>query len=308
MNKFLKAIRNPAYTLHILNSRYLKIYLKEQIFPHSQEYRSESEKQRGYSNSVLKALKSQKLFDNFKQDYHYQETLEHVSKEQGREYLNILEARKDSLLDQALNSVLISDKVGNPIKFYYGNYKIPFSPTTLRYLKVASDIKLLFGESLGYVAEIGCGYGGQALVIDQLLNTNLIKLFDLPYVNKLIERYLNSFILRSAYKTAILNQETVEEYDLVISNFAFSELPKILQIKYIEKVISKSKKGYLTMNSGITGSNSIGKLSINDLKQVLPNFQIIKEEPLTSQNNYIIVWGYNKKTFKNFTERVILNS
>jgi len=62
------------------------------------------------------------------------------------------------------------------------------------------------------------------------------------------------------------------------------------------------------MNSGITGSNSIGKLSINDLKQVLPNFQIIKEEPLTSQNNYIIVWGYNKKTFKNFTERVILNS
>ena len=304
MNKIIKVLRDPVYALHALNSRYLKIYFNEQNFPHSEEDRSESEKQRGYSNSILKALKSQKAFENFKQNYSYQETLEHVSKEQGREYLNILEARKEKLLDQALNSILVSDKIGNPTKFFYGKYKIPFSPTTLRYLKVTSDIKILFGEDIGKVTEIGCGYGGQALAIDQLLKPTFIKLFDLPYVNKLIERYLNSFIIKSAYKTAILNQEIAEKYNLVISNYAFSELPKTLQIKYIEKVLSKSTKGYLTMNSGISGSNSLGKLTQKDLKKLLPDIEIIEEDPLTSPHNYIIVWGHNKKNLMKFFKKL----
>ena len=60
-----------------------------------------------------------------------------------------------------------------------------------------------------------------------------MKLFDLPKVNKLIERYLNSHLLKGSYKTTTLNQEISEKYDLVISNYAFSELPKSLQIKYI---------------------------------------------------------------------------
>jgi hypothetical protein len=48
------------------------------------------------------------------------------------------------------------------------------------------------------------------------------------------------------------------------------------------------------MNTGMGDDRSSGKLSIAELKELLPEFSIISEEPLTANQNYIIVWGYNK--------------
>lgn len=196
--------------------------------------------------------------------------------------------------------------VGNPIKYSFPGIGIRLSPTTLRYLKVASDLKLLFGNNLGYVAEIGGGYGGQTLVNDQLLNVTCAKIFDLPIVNKLIDRYLNSHLLNGAYETTFINKELQTKYDLVISNYAFSELPMELQKVYIRKVVAQSSRGYLTMNSGLGGKRSIGKLNIFDLKEHLPEFAIFDENPQTSEHNYIICWGHNSEAAAlNFTERLI---
>ena len=47
-------------------------------------------------------------------------------------------------------------------------------------------------SDVGNVAEIGCGYGGQTLVNDQLLNVESARLFDLPFVNKLIDLITNN--------------------------------------------------------------------------------------------------------------------
>jgi hypothetical protein len=58
-------------------------------------------------------------------------------------------------------------------------------------------------------------------------------------------------MLKSSYHTTSLNQHQGDViYDLVISNYAFSELPSELQTRYIEKIILKAKRGYLTINSG----------------------------------------------------------
>ena len=149
------------------------------------------------------------------------------------------------------------------------------------------------GDDLGSVAEIGCGYGGQALVNDQLLEVKHTTLFDLPFVNKLIERYLDTYLLNGAYKVTTINKEVCRDYDLVISNYAFSELPKKLQLKYIDKLLAKSSRGYLTMNSGLVDSCSAGKLSIDELRDILPQFEVFEENPLTSPYNYIIAWGYD---------------
>jgi hypothetical protein len=194
----------------------------------------------------------------------------------------------------ALSTVLKSDEVGNPIKYHYEGYENSLSPTTLRYLKVASDLKKFFGSSLGQVAEIGCGYGGQTLVNDQLLTVHSARLFDLPFVNKLIDRYLNVHLLNGAYLTSTINKEEPRNYDLIISNYAFSELPKTLQLTYIKKILAKSKKGYLTMNSGLRNDRSLEKFTLNELKELLPEFRTIKEEPLTADQNYIIVWGHSE--------------
>ena len=300
MSKLSKALKNPGYAIRVIVTRIMRISLMEKVFAHAKEYRSDSENGT-YASAVMQALKSQKSFDNFKRSYLYREILEHVSREQGRSYLNILESRNDLILSQGLETVLKSDDVGNPIKYQYEKYSSLLSPTTLRYLKVTSDLQILFGPRLGRVAEIGCGYGGQALVNDQLLNIQHATLFDLPFVNKLIDRYLNAHLLKGAYATTVINKAEPCHYDLVISNYAFSELPKKLQLAYIEKVLAKAKSGYLTMNSGLRNSRSIGKLDIKDLRELLPEFAMIEEEPLTGDQNYIIVWGCSQEALeKNF--------
>ena len=294
MGKLTKAIKNPRHAAYVISARYSSDRLKPKVFAHAKEYRSDSENGM-YASAVLRALRNQKSFENFKRQYSYRDILEHVSREQGSEYLAVLTDRNDGLLERGLKSVLVSDEIGNPIKFKYAEYSSPLSPTTLRYLKVASDLQLLFGTDLGNVAEIGVGYGGQTLVNDQLLHVQTAKLFDLPFVNKLVERYLNSHLLSGAYRTTVINQEVPSKYDLVISNYAFSEMPKNLQVSYIAKVLAQSSAGYLTMNSGLSQERSVGKLLLAELRQLLPGFDVLEENPLTSQGNYVIVWGHNKE-------------
>jgi len=298
MDKIVKALKNPRHAIHVVMSQLLKINLRANFFSHAKEYRSDSENGK-YASAVINALKNQKAFDNFKRSYSYRDILEHVSEDQGKQYLRILESRNDGILAAAIDTVLTSDYIGNPIKFKYEKYSKPLSPTTLRYLKVASDLKILFGSDLGQVAEIGCGYGGQTLVNDQLLNVKSVSLLDLPFVNKLINRYLNTHLLKGAYYTSVINKEIPQDYDLVISNYAFSELPKNVQLAYIEKVLSKAKRGYLTMNSGLGNKRSNGKLSLDELRDLLPKFLVIEEEPLTMEQNYLIVWGYSKELLEN---------
>lgn len=263
---------------------------KTALFFHRSEFRSDSENGR-YAASIDRALKSQVAFDNFKRDKHYREILEHVSREKGAQYLEILQSRNDGILDLGLNSVLVSDDIGNPIKHSYEGFPVALSPTTLRYLKVASDLRLLFGDELGNVAEIGCGYGGQALVNDQLLKVTFATLFDLPIVSRLIERYLDSYLLRGGYQATTINKTIAADYDLVISNYAFSELPKEVQMAYVNKILRTSKRGYLTMNSGLSGDRSIGKFGLGELRNLLPEFNVFQENPETSPHNYVIIWG-----------------
>ena len=255
---------------------------------------SDSEKTGYYTAEIRKILLSQRKFQNFKRNRIYNSILEHVSKEQGTKYLEVLRHRNDEILSDSLNSFLSLDHIGNPRKYNYEEGLI--SPTSLRYVKVASDLRRLFGPNLESVAEIGCGYGGQTLASMMLNQYVNFTLFDLNDVNKLISRYLNNFILDGSFKTTTLNEfDANKNFDLVISNYAFSELPQQLQKKYIEKVLLKSKMGYLTMNTGYYEEDFGNKISLQEFKKYIPDIEIYAEEPKTGPNNYIIVWGNTGK-------------
>jgi hypothetical protein len=222
--------------------------------------------------------------------------LEHVSRAQGQEYLEIIKNEAHDLLGM-LDKLKINDEVGSPLLYEYPDVGW-ISPTTLRYIKVAADIRNLFGDlALARIAEIGVGYGGQFLILDQLYRMRYF-LYDLPPVLEFASKYLESHILNSSYEAITLNQyDGVGEYDLVISNYAFSELPRQLQQKYIEKIIYKSKRGYLTMNSGLP--NSVfknNKMTIDELRKHLPEFEILEERPNTTPGNYIIVRGHKQES------------
>lgn len=245
-----------------------------------------------YVVAVKEAVYDFHAFTKFKQDPRYTAILEHASIQQGNECIEIIRSKSPNLITR-INDFKKNDLEGGAITHQYEEIG-EISPSTLRYLKVASDIKTIFGENLsGNIAEVGVGYGGQLLINDEIFNFNEYHLFDLPPVLKLASKYLECHLLNNCYQTYTLNQHNgCIDYDLSISNYAFSELPSKLQIKYIEKIFSKSRRGYLTMNSGLTNSAfQTDKLSLAELKNLLPKFDIIDEKPLTHPGNYIIVWG-----------------
>ena len=100
------------------------------FFVHSSDFRSDSENGR-YAKAVSDLLKNQNNFDNFKVNKTYRAILEHVTEAQGSSYLEILRSRNDSMLEAGLRTVLVSDFVGNPIKYSFPGIGIRLSPTTL---------------------------------------------------------------------------------------------------------------------------------------------------------------------------------
>lgn len=245
-----------------------------------------------YLLAVKRATDNYNEFTKFKQNHDYKAVLEHTTKIQGDEYLEAIQLQSPNLI-KLFEEFKKNDLVGGAITYTFKNVG-QVSPSTIRYVKVLSDILNLFGEDIGErIAEIGVGYGGQMLIIDKVIKFKCYDLFDLQPVLNLAVKYLESQIINSAYKPLTLNQHDGDvEYDLVISNYAFSELPKLLQKKYIEKIMNKSKRGYLTMNSGKPNSAFKGDhLSLSELSKLLPKFDVLDEKPLTFRDNYIIVWN-----------------
>ena len=159
------------------------------------------------------ALHHDKL-KNFRRNFLYRSVLEHVSYSQGLKY-----ATHINLFDKGnLTLESIETDVGNPVKFYYNNYKW-ISPTTLRYLKVALEIESIFGtRTFDSICEIGAGYGGQARVISQTFHVKKYLIFDLVQVNLLIEKFLSTTTNSDIFQARTIGEATKEKFDLVISN------------------------------------------------------------------------------------------
>jgi len=244
-----------------------------------------------YPELARRAAQDVRIFAHFKRNKTYRGILEHVTEEQGEVYLEQIQKRWPGIVDE-IERFKINDEVGDPIRFTYPLVG-EISSTTLRYLKVACDLRELFGDLTAFdVVEVGCGYGGQFLLTDLLWQLGSWTMFDLDPVLQLISRYLESHVVNSVYKPTTLNRfdNRANGFDLAISNYAFSELPKAFQLKYISKVLSKAKRGYLTMNSGkVTGNGQ--HLTIDELRVHFPFLLILDEIPLTSAENYILVWG-----------------
>lgn len=289
-DKLQKAIADPKLAIHYAHGKLLAMFHQKSYVGAKENTRAQSDDGL-YVRIVQRAVSNPRIFHTFKRHPHYQNILGRDLPEDGVRFFSVIKNFYPELAD-SIDLFKINDSVGAPLVFNYPGIG-QISPNTLRYVKTAGHIKSIFGDCFRNIAEIGGGYGGQFLILDQIFSFKNYTLFDMLPVTALTQKYLESFVLNNAYEISTLNQCSGEScYDLVISNFAFSELPAPLQRKYIDKVLSKSKRGYLTMNSGIYSSpfNS-GKLMIDELKELLPKFEIIEEKPF-EVGRYIIVWGH----------------
>jgi hypothetical protein len=245
-----------------------------------------------YLDEVNKFLKSETKFKKFRKSYRYKSILEHLSYRQGLSYFKIIRESKVSKTE-LIKLAGRNDSIGSPRRFKY-DVGLCVSPTTLRYIKVSLDLEKFFGKNLGKVLEIGAGYGGQASILFQTHDIEKYEVIDLEEVQRLIGKYLILLGLSERVGMQNLNSSDFAP-DLVISNYAFSELPRELQLEYCQKILSRSKSGYLTMNSGLTDvtGRSKGKMTIAEIQSYLPNSKVLREDPLTGPDNYILVWGHN---------------
>ena len=246
-----------------------------------------------YPDFCAQAAKNDEIFADFKRAPQYQSVLEHVSYDQGKDYLKILKNKYPQLLE-SINKCKENDLLGNPIQFNFGRKIGNVAPTTLRYMKVSGDLTHLFGELKNKnIIEIGGGYGGQCKILSTLTSFAKYTIVDLPEAGLLAEKYLKLLNVDNVFIESSESFVGAPHYDLVISNYAFSEISRDEQIQYIEKILNRSNCGYMTYNftSDYYGINS---LTLNELLDLLkiPNrdIQMLAEDPLTAPDNIIIVW------------------
>ena len=246
-----------------------------------------------YEQQLSRLLKSKKRLSDFRRKYDYREILEHVTYTQGKSYLEQIQEYSPQNYIELIEKNKANDLFGNPYEYQYpGVGRV--SPTTLRYISTAIDIfEIIRLNKESVVAEIGVGYGGQAAILERMYGIRNYSAFDLPSVIQLSNVYLNSVNSKLKFTSSEFSADKNTTWDVVISNYAFSELHRDLQLSYIKHVIAKSKSGYMIMNSGrsnITG-RSEGKLSLDEIRSYIPNLQVKEEVPLTGPDNYIIYWN-----------------
>jgi len=242
-----------------------------------------------YPQICIEASNDYRLFNDFRRNPIYNQILEHVSEKQGNEYLQIIS--NDLEIMAKMDDFKANDKWGNPRVYDYPNIG-KISPTTLRYIKVLLDIKKHFQCIDKYaICEIGVGYGGQCRVINAYYKPATYCLVDIQPALSLAQRFLDNYILHSTLIYRTMNELEKRDYDLVLSNYAYTELPRTIQDVYLEKIILNSKSGYITYNE--VTPLEFHSYKSDELIALIPGSRLLKEEPLTHPRNCIIVWERN---------------
>jgi len=206
-----------------------------------------------YLNACRAAAQGSDFFRGFKTNPAYTHVLEHVSREEGQQYLDEIDIDYEDKLDE----IKENDRYGTPMTCSYDGIGF-ISPTTLRYLKNTSDIVNKFGTSFDSIVEIGGGYGGLCKVMSSFVKFEQYLLLDLEECNMLSRKYLSLFDLPTMSYQAEEIVDVENNFDLLISNYALSECNRETQMMYIERFVKKSDKFYLMHNDFHADNGNMG--------------------------------------------------
>lgn len=242
--------------------------------------------------TIVRGVLDETCDHNFRACAEYQDVLEHVSYDLALQYLQGLENWRPwrKLLASELTAQF--REIGSPPTFPFrtGGISQVLNPTFIRYAHVAKDLEERFGTLAGLtVGEIGVGFGGQAAVSHETISLNEIFLFDLPEVNDLAKCFLSKTSPNVSVKTVDGRNPLRTQVDLVVSNYAFSELARDVQESYFENVIQHSTRGYMLWNR--LSETRQGGMTPEALVSRIPNARIESERPLSFKGNVLITWS-----------------
>ena len=240
-------------------------------------------------------------FRIFRQDTVYTSIVETLTREGGDQYLQFILKKDPSILD-FVDQFITSDMIGNPFKYkylikrnFFTKKYITIAPTTLRYIKVLSDLRKFFGSLNDLrIVEIGAGYGGQCKIIADIFKFKSYVIFDIDPAIALTRKFLEHFQIPDAECRNVSGINRWENFDLCISNYAFSELCRSEQEKYIP-IILNSTMGYFTCNFQ-THTFEPEQFTAIDLMNMHNDSKVITDSGYLPQIDYVqkidlIIWG-----------------
>jgi putative sugar O-methyltransferase len=156
-------------------------------------------------------------------------------------------------------------------------------------VKVVGDLIRLFGPLDGMrIIEIGAGYGGQCLAVSTVASPASYVQVDLDPCLALQRAYLGAFDVTAEFVRPDQLPEDAR-YDLVVSNYAFSECVGRVQRHYVERVLTRADRGYLTMNW--RNPRHYRSVTHAELDDAIDGIRRLPEEPRTAPENDLLVWG-----------------
>ena len=236
------------------------------------------------------AASDEEAFAHFKRHSIYNLIHEYTTFEEGTAYLEEIARAYPDLLGQ-IERFRQNDRLGDPKTFDYGSIGT-LSPSTLRYIKIAGDLRRAFGDLTGMkVIEIGGGYGGQCKILSDLFAFESYTIVDLPESLALARTYLDKLGVAGVRFLSPKELSDKESCDLVISHYGISEYDRPLQKRLLERVVAHAKKSYLVCTSYPRHFRikPLGKEDLlKQLKTLGLSYQILPEEPLMGKNHFII--------------------
>lgn len=243
-----------------------------------------------YLNAIETQLQITNPLDfNFKSNSNYTEILEHCNTSQGNQYLSEIVNRYNNLYtnnrELLINLCNKNDLYGKTIKSYINNFTV-CSPSNLRYILHSFLILDYINQNnlndIDFI-EIGGGYGGLCFFISNLSSLFNIRIksyaiFDLLQASLLQKKYLEALEINNIQYYQLDNFNNLYINSFLISNYAFSEISKELQIKYTNNILNPyTSYGFLTWN-------------FIDVYDFIANSKITKEieYPLSCNNNYYV--------------------
>lgn len=180
-----------------------------------------------------------------------------------------------------------------PIPTAKNNYLITWDRTVKKHVYLANQVSSFFTlPNIPRIAEIGGGLGSQCFMLSKMTQFTEYYIFDVPEVNVLVDKVLDELGIENAASVNILNYDSKYAIDLLLSNYAFSECGKRMQMEYFSKVIVHADRGYfIYKHSGKNGEGD-NPMSANQF------FALLKEKGMhprmskdpTVPDKYLISW------------------
>jgi hypothetical protein len=251
--------------------------------------------QDSYLALVNAAIANPSDFSKFRRCNQYREILEHVSVQLGDQYLVALKSFGFSERDlkKRLRNLDKFNSIGGPEKYHYKSLGW-LAPSLLRYLKVDAEISALFGDLDDFdVCEIGGGFGGQFYVSSRTHKISSWTMYDLPQVLELQRKFLISCGEVNEIDLKFKSGLEVEPAfgDLLVSNYAFSELTRDIQEAYMPWIFENFSNGYITWNT--LSEKNLGGFKLKELTSSISKLKVIEETPISAPGNQILYWTSN---------------